>query len=76
MEKKSLNVQSCNTPFRGLSSPLFFKHRYPVGGQAPNPPPTHTHTRQELRLVLRLLKELPVVCGDGGGGGGREKKSL
>ena len=69
MEKKSHNVQSCNTLFRGLSSPLFFKHRYPVEG-----PPPHTH--RELRLVLRLLKELPFVCGDGGGEGGAFLKKI
>ena len=71
--KKSLNVQGCNTLFRGLSSPLLFKHRwYPDGGQAPTPPLHH----QELRLVLRLLKELPFVCGDVCVWGGRGRAFL
>ena len=47
------------TLFRVLSSILLFKHRYPVG--AKHPPP------RELRFVLRLLKDLPFVCGDGRG---------
>ena len=37
-----------------------------IGTQLRATPP-HTHTHRELRLVLRLLKELPFVCGDGGG---------
>ena len=41
-------------------------------GDKHQPPPQPGH--RELRLVLRLLKELPFVCGDvcvcGGGGGG------
>ena len=39
---------------------------------AKHPPPPHTH--RELRLVLRLLKELPFVCGDGVGVGAFRKK--
>ena len=78
MEKKSLNVQSCNTLFRGLSSPLFFKHRYPVGGQAPTPrPPPHTHTGN-WGLYWDFWKNYHLCVetgwGAGGGGGAFRKK--
>ena len=71
MEKKSLNVQSNNTLFRGLSSPLFFKHQYPVGG--PSIPPTHTHTGN-WGLYWDFWKNYHLCVETGGGvGGGGER---
>ena len=69
MEKKTLShsvfrvVIHCLGAFR---RPFFSNIGTQLG--AKHPPP---HTHREIRLVLRLLKELPFVCVDGGGGGGR-----
>ena len=72
MEKKNHSmfrvVTHCLGAFR---HPVFFKHRYPVGGQAPPPSHTHTHTPGTEACIETSERITICVWRRGGGGGER-----